>query len=52
MNQFAIATEVNGILMRAKVTLDVKAQADTDMPRYTGASLTDSPIYVINTKAE
>ena len=38
MNQFAIATEVNGIVMQTKVTHDDKAQADTDMPRYTGAS--------------
>ena len=50
MTQFAIATEANGIIMQLKLPLMSKAQADKHAS--TLRSLTDSPIYVINTKAE
>ena len=50
MTHFAISTEVNGILMQLKLPLMSKAQADKHAS--TLRSLSDAPIYVINTKAE
>jgi len=50
MTQFAIATEANGIIMQLKLPLMSKAEADKHAS--TLRSLTDSPIYVINTKSE
>ena len=50
MTQFAISTEVNGILMQLKLPLMSKEQADKHAS--TLRLLTDSPIYVIKTKSE
>ena len=50
MTQFAIATEANGIILQLKLPLMSKAQADKHAS--TLRTLTDSPIYVINTKSE
>lgn len=50
MKQFVISTEVNGILTKLKLPLMSKEQADKNASILRG--LTDSPIFVINTKSE